>query len=210
MNPNDWEFLLRHLGSFELGVLVTGAIGYFFYKDYISSYLGEKAKLQAQIEDLQKITLQVESIKHDFALLVEERKAHNQLRFAALDKRLQAHQDVYSIALQLANTAQHDKSARMEAAKRYDAWWPDNCLFLEPGARKALKDVRVAFGKHPILERNADYDSQNFSENWEHMWKSCELIAEAIGLPPLLSAENTKTQHGHAADPKPRSGLGAG
>lgn len=201
MDSKDWEFLLQQFGSFGLGVLVTGAIGYFFYKGYIHSYLVEKAKLKAQIEDLQKITLQVESIKHDFALLEEERKAHNQLRFAALDKRLQAHQDAYSIALQLANAAQHDKSARMEAAKRHDAWWPDNCLFLEPVARKALKDVRTAFGNHPILERNADYDSQNVSQNWEHMWKSCELIAEAIGLPPLLSAENAKAQQGHTADP---------
>ncbi len=64
---------------------------------YVFPYVRKKAENQATKDDVGKITAKVESIKSEYALLLEDVRAHHLLRLAALEKRLAAHQAAYTL-----------------------------------------------------------------------------------------------------------------
>ncbi|WP_202619763.1 hypothetical protein, partial [Escherichia coli] len=85
------------LAGFGAGALVAGGIAYLVVKYFLSSYLSEKGKNLATREDIEEITRMVEGVRTQYMALVEELKARHQLRLAAVDRRLQAHQDAFAL-----------------------------------------------------------------------------------------------------------------
>ncbi|WP_213765501.1 hypothetical protein [Caballeronia sp. dw_19] len=70
-------------------------------------YFREKGKNRAMTEDIQRLTRAVEDIKaenareladlaHQNSLLIEQTKSRQLLRVAAIDRRLQAHQEAFT------------------------------------------------------------------------------------------------------------------
>jgi hypothetical protein len=115
------------------GVVVFAAVLFF------KRYLGEKAKNLATKEDIGEITREVESVKHDYNALLEHLKVRNQLRMAALDKRLQVHQEAFTKWHRLISAIGEDQ---MEAAaKECRDWWTLNCIYLEPKIRDGLLEA---------------------------------------------------------------------
>lgn len=76
------------------------AAGFFLSKIlhlFAAGYASEKGKNLATREDIEILTKLVEDVRHKFATDLEEQKAANQLRLAALDRRLQAHQEAFTL-----------------------------------------------------------------------------------------------------------------
>lgn len=144
---------------------------------YLGSYLVEKAKNRATRQDIEALTRLVEEIK--FAL-----QARHTLRFAALDRRLQAHQEAYGLSRKLVGAVQ-TKSEVERVFSEIGDWFNANALYLEPEARDALWEAYLAAYVHPSKEREQDCDGENARENWEKIVVAQEKIAAAVGLPPL-------------------------
>ena len=77
-------------------ILIAAGVGAFF-----GSYLKKKGENLATKEDIGGITKKIEAIRSEYNAQLESHKASlelsNQLKLAALDKRLQKHQEAYTL-----------------------------------------------------------------------------------------------------------------
>ncbi|PSU89847.1 chromosome segregation ATPase [Photobacterium kishitanii] len=100
MSISDIEKLISLLADFGLGMLVGGGIIFLFIKFLIPSYLTEKAKNLATKEDIADITDKVESVKTDYAKILEEIRNNYQLKFAAIEREKNTKKEVYLEAVE--------------------------------------------------------------------------------------------------------------
>jgi ABC-type lipoprotein release transport system permease subunit len=63
----------------------------------------------------------------------------DQFRLAALDKRLEKHQEAYTLWRELISVIYDEKELLTIIFKCQD-WWFKNCLYLQPEARRAFWD----------------------------------------------------------------------
>jgi len=146
--------------------------------------LTEKGRNLATKEDIAAITREVEQVRHEYTTLVEELKARHQLRLAALDRRLQAHQEAFTNWRKLTSGSKNSGEAVLEC----QTWWEANCLYLEPKVREAFL---VAFNSE--LSRSqyvqARSDSKYISEAWEKVMAFPKVLFDAVQLPTLTDTE---------------------
>jgi len=107
MSATEIEILFSFVGSFGLGAVVGGGIIYLFIKSFIPAYLSEKAKNLASKEDIAAITDKVESVKSDYAHLLEEVKSNNQIRIAAIEREKNTKKEVYMEAVEAITRSQN-------------------------------------------------------------------------------------------------------
>ena len=167
----------------SLLLIIAGFIAGVFGRNFFPSYLGEKGKNLATKEDIAEITRKMEGVRHEYNALVEELKARHQLRMAALDRRLQAHQEAFTHWRKLRSNDPDD------AILACQAWWEKNCLYLEPNVRQAfvvaytnehLRSEFVRIGADSTLITNASDKVMAFPN----------ILFEAIQLPPLSETES--------------------
>ncbi len=95
MDISEVEKIIALLGSFGTGAIIGAGILYFFLKSFIPSYLSEKGKNLATKEDIASITDKVESVKTDYAKVIEEVRSNNQLKLAEIDREKNIRKEVY-------------------------------------------------------------------------------------------------------------------
>lgn len=95
MDITEIEKIMTLIGTFSVGAIVGGGILYFFVKSFIPSYLSEKGKNLATKEDIATITDKVESIKTDYAKVIEEIRSNNQLKLAEIEREKNIRKEVY-------------------------------------------------------------------------------------------------------------------
>ncbi|MFZ3053977.1 MAG: hypothetical protein WA099_11280 [Sulfuricurvum sp.] len=71
-----------------------------FKTNYFPKYLEEKAKNTATKEDIKIITEQVESVKTDYAKVIEEIRSNNQLKLAEIEREKNIRKEVYLEAVE--------------------------------------------------------------------------------------------------------------
>ena len=92
---------------------------------YCSYYLAHKAKNLATKEDIGVITDKVEQVKLLYAGQLEQVKLRHQLKMAALDKRLQAHQEAFSFWAKMNKTPYGEEFKKLHV--ECSNWWENNC-----------------------------------------------------------------------------------
>src|SRR5208337_2765529 len=102
---------------------------------------------------------------------LEKERARHQLRMAALDKRLQAHQEAYTHWVSLMTNLK--KSEFADTYKDCREWWVKNCIYLSP---KARNEFIKAINRATML----DALEQNPSQNAE-LIKETYLILHGLG-----------------------------
>lgn len=107
MSDKEIEILFSLVGSFGLGAVVGGGIIYLFIKSFIPAYLSEKAKNLASKEDIEAITKKVESVKSDYAHLLEEVKSNNQIKIASIEREKNTKKEVYMEAIEAITRSQN-------------------------------------------------------------------------------------------------------
>ena len=178
MGVDDWKFIAEQFGAFSMGAVFAGAIIYFFMKSYVFSYLTEKGKNLATKEDIEEITRKVEEVK-------AELQARHTLRFAALDKRLQAHQDAFKHVVSLAQVFFSEKKYISMALDTCITWYSENALFLDPKAKTAF-DAAFTAARQQSWPRGKESDKlPGEYENYQTVLGALTAITEAAGLPPL-------------------------
>jgi hypothetical protein len=198
MTPEEIKFLAGLLPGFSVGALVAAGVGYLLVKHFASSYLGQKGKNLADKEDIAALTQQVEEVKRQHSELLEAVKVRNQLRMAAIDRRLQAHQDAFTMLRELVRHAHGPEIGKQ--VKACQEWWEKNCLYLEPQAREAFSDAYFSAGVHqtllksPGLQMNpspeqAKQHIENITANWSRVNRALNVVLDSVALPPLTPSE---------------------
>ena len=159
---------------------VIVAFGAFF-----GSYLKKKAENVATKEDIQEITKKIEDIRAYYSTQLESHKASlqlsNQLKLAALDKRLQKHQEAYSLWRKLLFNLRNEEKIG-QSIDECQKWWDENCLYLGDEARSAFHTaifLAVDFRNLPRTE------PKEIREWFNKIKMAGNKIIEAVNLPSL-------------------------
>jgi hypothetical protein len=187
MSIDEIKQLLSFAGAFGVGGLVTGFVAFILVKSFIPSYLTKKAENLATREDIAGITNEIELVRSEYAVLIEQFKARHQLRMAALDRRLQAHQEAFELWRELLGAAHTDGIGKV--VMKCQSWWEKNCLYLEPKVREAFVAAYSAAHMHRALIQGRA-DSKDIRESWDTITRFPNTIFEAIQLPALTELES--------------------
>jgi hypothetical protein len=111
------------------------------------------------------------------------------MRLAALDKRLEVHQEAYTLCLNMkANLA---KDGLVDMVQEGQEWWKKNCLYLSADARAAFQ-----LACRRAMEHKEAYDTHDvqylddLKAARADFLRAVETIASGVGLPPLHESEN--------------------
>ena len=167
-----------------LGMAVVFALG--FVVAYLHSYLRKKGENRAAQEDLGKLTKIVEDIRHQNKLAIEQGSRRHQIRLAALERRLVAHQEGYRRWRKLIFLKNPDEIR--DFAVECQDWWAANCLFLEAEAREAFFDAILQAPQHADLIRNKAPTEEKVN-SWETIRRAGQLLVKAVELPPINADE---------------------
>jgi hypothetical protein len=197
MTPEELKMILTYLGTFGLGAIVAAMVALLLLKFFLPSYLSEKAKNLATKEDIGLITDQIEKVKAEYAenlqnlihqnnLLIEQTRGKQQLRLAAIDRRLQAHQEAFTLWRKLLSSVHTDAVAKV--VLECQEWWDNNCLYLGAEARAAFNTAyRSAFNHRDFLRDRANVEL--IKANWKDIADAGEVIVRGAELPPLGEKE---------------------
>ena len=193
MTLEEFQFLLTYVGSFGIGAVVTGIVGWLLFRSYLPNYIDQKARNLANKEDIGKITDEVEKVKTEYArslqdvilqnnVLLEQMKGRHQLRLAAAEQRIQAHQEAFKLWRKIgANVHRNEIHGVITECQE---WWENKCLYLSPDARKAFYAAYITAVGYREL------DPKVKREEWKHIKEAGEVIVRAAELPSLgLDAE---------------------
>ncbi len=120
-------------------------------------------------------------------LLTARENRRHQLRTAALERRLQAHQEAYSLWWNLFG-AVHDEQRIGKIVMECQDWWVKNCLYLAPEARRAFSAAYHAAYNHRSLLR-PDYQADAARENWRLIQDAGPAILRGVELPSIGEGE---------------------
>lgn len=95
------------LGSLGLGAVIGALVVYLLLKSFLPSYLSEKGKNLATKEDIASITNKVESVKTDYAKVLEELRSNNQLKLAEIEREKNIKKEVYLQAVEALTRTQN-------------------------------------------------------------------------------------------------------
>jgi hypothetical protein len=182
----EWKWLFDHL-VVSGGVLSVGLfLGWLFTSRYLYAYTAKKGENHAMREDATQLTDLVKRVEHAYNELLEQTKAANQLRVAALDRRLQAHQESFKLWRNLRLDDSKDGSAR--AVLACQTWWDENCLYLEPQVREAFANAYVNEHLRSELVRMRA-DSESIIKAADIVNAFPDVLFKAVSLPTLSLVE---------------------
>lgn len=212
MTPAEIQELARQIGSqgfyTQLPTLVAMLV-LAFAGAFVGSYLRRKGENLATKEDIGKLTRQEETVRAEFAqkleslahqnrLLIEQGQWRHQLRLAALDKRLETHQEAYSLWHQL-RLSLHTESKCTELVIKCQDWWRDHCLFLDAEARHAFLAAYHAAARHgdvvahwrslPDETEERILAKTAVEENRDVLDRAGPIIVQGVELPSLGADE---------------------
>lgn len=115
---------------------------------------------------------------------------HNQMRLAALDKRLSAHQEAYSLWNKLWMNCQDDQVIG-DIIQECQSWWVNNCLYLEPNARLAFHRAYItAVGYGALIKTHANIEL--IKKESADIRDAGAIIVEGAALPSLGESETKR------------------
>lgn len=99
--------VLSVLFSYGFEGLVVGLVVFLLMKHFLPGYLSEKGKNLATKEDIEHITDKVESVKTDYAEILEEVKSNNQIKIDAIEREKTLKKEVYMEAVEAITLSQN-------------------------------------------------------------------------------------------------------
>lgn len=114
----------------------------------------------------------------------------------ALDKRLEVHQQAYSLWREMTR-AIHDEDQGYEVLNRAEEWWEKNCLYLDAQSAQEFKRCieRIYYHKNLLAQsRPDDLEEQEewkreVRDNWRDIFHVGPVIANGVDFPRLSGEE---------------------
>jgi hypothetical protein len=197
--------LLTNMGVNAFVVLIL----WFLVDKWVGPYVTAVGQAAIAKRETAEITDLSERVKHCYTEKAEDIRARHQLRLAALDQRLAAHQQSFSHWLNMYRVLYKDELA--EQTNKCRRWWEDNCLYLEPKVRDAFADAVSAAETHSQLQKEKDSAYKDQEYKWkrdvEEQLRSVnhfpDVVFAAISLPPLSDLDkriSTAESHSSAEE----------
>ena len=122
--------------------------------------------------------------------LVASENRKQQWELAALDKRLEVHQEAYREWQKIMGAVCGGEgifNTVLEAEK----WWNNNCIYLDPASRQAFRDCifRVNENKESLKKTNYKDFICKSPEIWKQIMKPGQTIPEGVALSHLKEME---------------------
>lgn len=111
----------------------------------------------------------------------------HQLRLAAAERRLEAHQQAFTLWRKLLS-AVHDEKRIIEVVAECQEWWDNNCLYLSPDAREKFRFAYVCAASHKDYVKDRS-NPKLVTENWSNISGAGEAIVHGVELPTLGEQE---------------------
>lgn len=110
----------------------------------------------------------------------------HKLRMAALDKRLQAHQEAFSLWRKIL-ADMGDSSKIGETVDRCQEWWDNNCLYLTSEARQAFVRAYLSANTRHVTLMSRDIEAVR--TEFEIIKRAGDLIVQGVELPIIAEGE---------------------
>jgi|GEM_PF-5344839 hypothetical protein len=125
------------------------------------------------------------------SLLIAKGSYRGNLAVAALDKRLDAHQDAYEIWGEIVG-AVHNTERIGDVVVKAQEFWKKHCLYLDANSRKAFRDCYFFALDHRELLRGVRNEETKrlIKESWDIIMKPGTALVEGVSLPSLGGDEN--------------------
>ena len=176
-------------------------IALFLFKNYVSPYIRKKGENLATKQDIAEITDEIEKVRSVYSkhledisqqnrLILAQAKQKHELRVAALDRRLEAHQQAFTLWRRLLHKVHDEEIGKI--VLECQEWWVKNCLYLDAESRPAFRDAYDAAFLHRDLVdgyRGIPEGSEKIIENFKVITDAGEQIVEAAELPSLGEKE---------------------
>ena len=186
MSVSEIKEILSYLGAFGAGGVCFIIFGWIAFRSYLWNYLSKKAENLATKEDIASITHEIEAVKLQYSLHIEDNKAKHQLRLAALDARLRVHQEAFTLWRELYNSTHTEDIGKI--VLKCQEWWEKNCLYLEPKVREAFVSAYSSAHTHQVCLQDRT-NPDRVKENWNRIIGFPNTLFEAIQLPALTETE---------------------
>lgn len=121
---------------------------------------------------------------------LSESERRHKLRLAALDKRLQAHQEAYSLWRKLLFADKQGDGVHDVVSECQD-WWETNCLYLSSEAREAFRKAYHSANDHAVFLRTHQ-ESALIRAAWADVQRAGEIIVRGVHLPTIGEAEGKR------------------
>jgi hypothetical protein len=181
----DWLTLFATVGATVAGVVLSHLL-----LPSLTEYGKAKGKNLADKEDIRKLTELVEDVKHENQLVLENLRSRQQLRMAAAEKRLQAHQEAFVMWRGLLQSVHSDQIGNVVSTCQQ--WWERNCLYLTADAREAFNLAYTCASAHSsYLDGSRDAETKRLVQaNWADIMRAGPIIVEGVSLPSLGDTES--------------------
>lgn len=175
-----------------IGFVVVGI----FSKVYFPKYLENKAKNLATKEDIGEITTIVENIRKGSAVELEKLSQQhrfeiqkldqfNNLRMAALDKRLEVHQEAYELVFGMLE-ALGDREREIEILKKANEFWKTKSLYVSEAVRETIDRAMIATNAHASTFSGSS--PVRPEDNRKRISDALRAIEAAVNLPSFANA----------------------
>jgi hypothetical protein len=164
---------------------------------FLIFYLGSKREDSAEKEDAINLAKQIADMRglseRQLQILEQLHRIapgqagrHYGFRQAAMDKRLNAHQEAYILWWGMMENLR-SKERIAEVVNRCQKWWVQNCLYLTPEAREAFRKAYHAAILHPELVSNHG-DKKEIQDTYNTVREAGRVLVKAVS-PPSSSEE---------------------
>lgn len=178
-------------------LILAASVLLLVWRSFFPSYMSEKGKNLATKEDIASITEKVEEVKethatrlkeleHQNALVLEQLRAQQELRLAAVERRLAAHQEAFTLWRRLVAKAESDEVNALVI--ECQDWWESNCLYLSPEARDSFNRAYFTASSHRQLVRSC-MSADDVKANWSLLLQAGDAILSGVQLPSLGERE---------------------
>ena len=202
----------RRMPSFhEFWVFYVASL-LFAVRALFGPYLGKKGENIATREDIAELTQKVAEVNSLFSAKFEAlaqsnredlqaRSYRHDLSMAAIDTRLEIHQEAFRRGFELYFKT-HDDDGRAVAIANLQ-WWREHCLYLSPNSSNAFMRACIAASMHAMLMRH-NIDVDKLEDNWAKIDGVWEVIAADVKLPQLGAQARTAAEREKALNGEPK------
>lgn len=173
-------------------VVVFGAALASFFGSFLQRK-GDNRAMKEDIVELKELEERVhsqhaerlENLAHENRKILENTSREHQLRLAALDRRLDAHQQAFALCQRLFSAMHTDKVGGVVI--ECQRWWDSNCLYLDAESREAFFRAYHAASIHEDLLRglSSEQSQEKIEKNWGKIVTAGNVIAQGVALPPI-------------------------
>lgn len=182
MNDYIGYFLSAFVGMVAGWVIKPAFEGFARRKGEILAELAHAGELE-QTKALGRKAVDQENEVHKAQLA-----ARNSMRAASIEKRMAVHQEAFALWWELRNAVHGDPAVLSRCVLKCQAWWVENCLYLDARPREDFSLAYSSASLHPNYVSAPARDEAAtiaLKENWARIMAPGLSLPQAVELPAI-------------------------